>query len=72
MQAVEEEHREKTQKAPEFDTEEDTSFQSNFQFLKVLAFTSAFAYICFLGNKLMFRKINQRKARIDGRLDDYL
>ena len=30
MQAVEEEHREKTQKAPEFDTEEDTSFQSNF------------------------------------------
>ena len=54
MQAVDEEQREKTQKAPEFDAEEDTSFESNFQFLKVLVYTSAFAYTCFMGNKLMF------------------
>ena len=72
LQAVDEEQREKTQKAPEFDAEEDTSFESNFQFLKVLAYTSAFAYACFMGNRLMFQRINQRKARIEGRLDEFL
>ena len=72
MQAVEEEHREKTQKAPEFDAEEDTSFQSNFQILKMLGYTSAFVWLCFAGNTWMSRKISQRQARIDGRLDEYL
>ena len=72
MQAVEEEHREKTQKAPEFDAEEDTSFQGKFMFLKICAYSSIFVYICFLGNKMMFKKIDQRKARIEGRLDEFL
>ena len=60
QQAVDQEHREKTQKAPEFDAEEDTSFQGRFVFLKVFAYTSVFAYICFQGNRWMHSKLARR------------
>jgi len=48
------------------------SFESNYQFLKVLSYTCIFVYAMYKGNQYMQRRLQRRQARLDGRLDEFL
>ena len=62
----------RTQSAPEFNPEDDTSFETDYTILKVSIYTTIFVYAMYRGNQYMQRRLQRRQARIDGRLDEFL
>ena len=56
-QKVDDDHREKTRKAPEMDVRDDDSFSGNHMLLKFISMTSLFAFVCYKGwSSLMERR----------------
>ena len=62
----------KTQEDPEFDHEEETSFQDNYMYVKFFIFTCIFVYTCYRINGMMLRRLQKRHARVNGYLDEFL
>lgn len=57
MQKIEEEHTRKVQSAPDFNPENDVSYEDNYMMLKVIFYTTVFVYGCYKINQNMQRRI---------------
>ena len=54
------------------DAKEDVSFQDNYMYLKITAISIVFGFIAYQSHLIMTDRLNQMKARKEGRLDEYL
>lgn len=54
------------------DAKDDVSFQDNYMYLKVVAWSTLFGILAYQGHLVMKDRLQQRIARKEGRLDEYL
>ena len=69
---IDQQQREKIQQAPEMDAKDDVSFQDNYMYLKVVAWSTLFGVLAYQGHLVMKDRLQQRIARKEGRLEEYL
>ena len=68
---IDEQQREKMQKAPETDVQEDVSYMDKHASLKMGFYFFFFLYCCYKGHYFMTEKLNERLALKEGRALEY-